>query len=611
MDTESDSDSEQEENSSHNIEEEDSDEEDSDENSDSDDSNNNSSSSDLCPDECKCARGCHTYIKLPDEATTEVDTNTFTHESFTHLTEQQFNNLGCFGRPANRYPAGTTVVDIANRLWNERCIKTMIRATNEHAEIHEENDPHWSTIPTREEGIIKIRGTMAIIIGARVKNIPFDHVWSKDPLKGDPELAKTMPRGFFRVYKRHLRIVKPIGLPARGSPTYHCDQKINKGMNQWKINARNEWHASAILCMDESRVTSKSNGDTNTNRNTNKPKKNAKDIHTLCDRGEYADGYVLNSVQYAGRYTYTKRNESKMKNVNRQLTKPYWQTGRTVCMDSRYGCIELFERKLRWGMRYCSTMKNNYRCRPSFINKQFKKKFEKRYEQGSWIRYRMVGSDAALNIWKDKKMVLLKDNFLDGNHWGVLTRKQQGRNEGIDVDAPISSVYYNHGKTRVDSNNRSKEVYPIDGISRVKGERVWMFEFDRYILNNAIVLYKCSPHLWREKYSRVDEICVRSLKLEIVHAWAAPCKHLFGRQSFKDKNRTKLQALRYIQPLGVHHPTKLTRWDCKFQARCVECSMRTRYKCDTCSLDSNKCVPLCNQVSTGRDCFTVWHNRQR
>ena len=114
--------------------------------------------------------------------------------------------------------------------------------------------------------------------------------------------------------------------------------------DEMRAISRSLWVAGLILTFDECRLRSKARGDRYKNRNAKKPIKIGKDIHTLADAGEEADGYVLNEIVYAGEHTYTNNDDPRMYNLIKQALEPYYDTGRICVADNAYASMHALER---------------------------------------------------------------------------------------------------------------------------------------------------------------------------------------------------------------------------------------------------------------------------
>ena len=305
--------------------------------------NSASSSSFEFPDVCYCSHKdkCHVWKKVSNPRNRQIDdVHTLPHKLFTHVTKRKWDKLQPFGSPAVQYDEDTSITDIAESIFQEPRALEMIQATNKHGE----NDNNYDDIPADKDGIKLIKGYLSILEGSAIKGgIPFDDIWCEIPGVGDPFLASFMTKKRFKMIHRHIQWVDPTTVPDRRSRQYHPYRTVKKSLDLTRARSRELWNASRLLTVDESRLRSTARGDKYRSRNPDKPIKNGKDIHTLGDAGQHADGYVLNELVYAGRYTYTNEEDPRMYNIVKQLLEPYYNTGRIIEADNKYCSMHALE----------------------------------------------------------------------------------------------------------------------------------------------------------------------------------------------------------------------------------------------------------------------------
>ena len=85
-----------------------------------------------------------------------------------------------------------------------------------------------------------------------------------------------------------------------------------------------------LSASDESMIKHKSKRNKSRLKIPTKPTSEGWCVHRIADSGECKTGFVLGSVVHHGEYTYTDKNEAKVYNILKQLTKPYWKTGRLI-----------------------------------------------------------------------------------------------------------------------------------------------------------------------------------------------------------------------------------------------------------------------------------------
>ena len=575
------------------------------------------------PNEDTCVHDncCNYRMKnVDDNNKTKVSLQSITVDSFTHFPGRgllQYSRLYQYGRPRAAWHKGTTYVNIVEQIFTNNIFYSYIDATNAHGA----NDPYWVAIPRSEEGVVIMKGFLAIIIGARLYRVPFRDLWSTKPFVGLPTLAKTMTRTRFLSIQKHFRVVNPNGLPDRDSPDYHPYQNINAGLQLLKNNSIALWNAGMFLCIDESRVVSKAWGDLFKTHNNDKPIRSGKDVWTISDCGMWADGFVIDSIPYCGPHTYDDPNEKRMFNVCKQLLRRYRDTYRVVIVDNKFMSLDLLKKAREdWHLGIVGTATGKTGHLPRFSKKKGFKKFVSDQNRGSYKQY-VVDTHHTYTVWNDSNPCYFLDNCLNQQHWGEIERHAAPDNENKDdessddsdteykrqsFDAPLVSLVYNKYKHLVDCSNQLRAAAPIDYKTQRKQNRLLFAEIERYVFNNAYILFKNSQQLWEDQYTSHTDIKFRHLRCELINAWATPCKYLFQRENSQVYVRSKKIAKMYIQPTHGHTQILMTG----SKRKCIECGKTTKYTCAACRIYDNNEIPLCNERTTldNRTCFADWHD---
>ena len=200
---------------------------------------------------------------------------------FTTPQEEQWP----YGRPAEEYKEGTEITDIANSIFAEELAYKLIPGTNKRARDY--NDTKYTPIPETTDGIKKVKGYFAVLIGSAIKgNIPIEDIYCQIEGVGDRWLASFMDEKDFTAINRNIKWVCDDDIPDAyvGHPYW----SVKPPADEMRAISRSLWVAGLILTFDECRLRSKARGDRYKNRNAKE-----------------ADGYVLNEIVYAGEHTYT------------------------------------------------------------------------------------------------------------------------------------------------------------------------------------------------------------------------------------------------------------------------------------------------------------------
>lgn len=417
-----------------------------------------------------------------------------------------------------------------------------------------------------------------------------------------------MPRDEFDSYKKHLRVVSPEGLPARGEPGYDPLQNIKAGLEHLKAKPEEHWIPGRNLSIDETQITCGSIMDPHRVYHDKKPKKYAKEQFTLADRGKYCHGFVLDSIDYRGSWTYEHPEDGKINDIVRQLTQKYHGSFRNVTMDNRFSSHDTLRKGLEsWNIGFiCTFVKTKFKGLPNYFKtKEFAKKIQ---DLGSGSFIQIEDDGIVVTVWNDRgKIVFFTSNCVSTKYKAKISRRSGS--ERLTVECPLESILYNGFMGLNDSLNSRIKNQELDQKTQRKQNRVLYHDFDMYARKNAVILYIESEHLWKDKYSNYQSIKTSDLLNELAYNWGAPCAALISGNTVRNRGSFS-QLCMLFQPLGIHEQIPFEQGDAKSQLRCSlnGCNGRTRFKCNKCkSLLGKDCVPLCSEKYTGRTCFKDYH----
>ena len=167
------------------------------------------------PNSCFCshANRCHVWRKVRHRVNHEVeDVSHCLFEWFHHASRRTMTGLETYGRPAEEYKAGTEITDIANSIFAEELAYKLIRGTNKRARDY--NDTKYTPIPETTDGIKKIKGYFAVLIGSAIKgNIPIEDIYCQIEGVGDRWLASFMDEKDFTAINRNIKWVCDDDIP--------------------------------------------------------------------------------------------------------------------------------------------------------------------------------------------------------------------------------------------------------------------------------------------------------------------------------------------------------------------------------------------------------------
>ena len=260
-----------------------------------------------------------------------------------------------------------------------------------------------------------------------------------------------------------------------------------------------------------------------------KPIKYGLDIYSLCDRGKFTKGFLIDDIPYAGTYTYEQiikeldnldsdsdeefedeidpldeiqvENEEYLANDKPALIVQSFihrnglvGSGRMIVLDNKFISVPLLEKAAQtWNVRMAGTFKLNRKFKPKLFDCKYKKWFNNNHERGQFVTYQT--DKLTLNVWKDSKAVFFLDNDIKGECKTFVERKIKGQKEKQRFEAPMVCKLYNKYMGLVDACNQCYAALNIDPRSKRKQNRLLMFTIGKYALNNGYILWVESTHL--------------------------------------------------------------------------------------------------------------------
>ena len=223
-------------------------------------------------------------------------------------------------------------------------------------------------------------------------------------------------------------------------------------------------------------------------------------------------------------------------------------------------------------------------------------------------------------MWKDSKGVLFLDNCFSkvANVWSY-TRRRTKQQDG-EVTCPVAALVYNKAKSLVDAANARSADHSTDPRSKRKQNRTAFRKFETIVLNNSLIIFAESTHLWNNSDRRATDVMVRSkidkikLRVELFRNWRSKCINSWG--SHSNHLRTKNKVNYTIDTNKVHQLVKIhTKYPSgrRSQMACVVCDQSqkrvlTIWHCRTCPVPQSF-TAFCHPSSL-RNCFEIYDKHQ-
>ena len=470
----------------------------------------------------------------------------------TQDTLKPDESLNEYGTPETVFEDETKPHEIIERIMDDEFIKICIDATNEHGASDQRYLDMIHEIGKDEKGISFMRGFFAIKWHLRILRYPqMRWAWSEDPLRGQPEIKKTMTLEVFKLMLKHFRAVKQSELPDKRDPSYHPLQNINAGIEYLRQKSLSHWNMGWKMCIDEGRVRSKSKRNPFKVRNPDKPIRMGWTICKISDKGVHGGNFVGNHVVKVGRKTYKNTENGKNYDVVDQLLTDYKDRGRQVVMDSGFPTMKLMtDSKDLWSTRLIATQRGRTAHLPAShadnikTTKTFARGFSKSLHCGF----------VNLTYWNDNNAVVFLDNDVNSGRetWNTI-EVNQGEDDVV-IHVPKVGEIYREVYGWVDRTNQQLSYYNTEFRSVRKQSRVFDSLCEMYVLVNGHTLWRNSQNLIAGKTR--DACTQSSFRFEIIRAWYAMFKKSNGRMGILHYPSRKLSTHKRTVEMTLMSPNK-------------------------------------------------------